>query len=330
MQESAPQPKLLDQVRALLRARHYSIRTEHSYVDWIRRYVRFHELRHPRELGPPEISAFLTHLAVEGEVAASTQNQARSALLFLYREVLQIDIPELAEVVAARAPTRIPTVLTREEARLVLAQLSGIHQLIAQLLYGSGLRLIEALRLRIQDLDFAQHEILVRSGKGEKDRRTMLPDRLINPLREHLRGIQELHAEDLRRGFGAVQMPYALERKYPGSEREWRWQFVFPAARLSTDPRSGIVRRHHLNERNIQSAVTSAVRTVGLTKRASCHTFRHSFATHLLEQGYDIRTVQELLGHSDVQTTQLQYTQTNDYLSSTCHRSGQPSTPIEP
>jgi integron integrase len=299
------QPRLLEQVRALLRARHYAIRTEQSYVEWVRRYVQHHGLRHPRDLGPDAITAFLTHLAVEGRVSASTQNQARAALLFLYREVLSMPVGELEDVVAARAPTRLPTVLTRAEVQLVLGQLDGTHRLIAQILYGAGLRLLECLRLRVKDVDFAQHEIVVRSGKGEKDRRTMLPASLTASLRSHLSYAHDLHQSDVRRGYGEVYMPYALERKLPGASRDWSWQYVFPAERLSVDPRSGVVRRHHIGERAVQASVTAAVRASGITKRASCHTFRHSFATHLLEAGYDIRTVQELLGHADVATTMI-------------------------
>lgn len=299
------QPKLLDQVRAVLRAKHYSRRTETSYVDWITRYVRFHKLHHPRELDAAAVSAFLTHLAVDLQVAASTQNQARSALLFLYREVLAIALDAPHDVVAAKAPRRLPTVLTRDEVRLVLAQLSGTHRLIGQILYGSGLRLMESVRLRVQDVDFAQHQITVRDGKGQKDRVTMLPVQLVEPLTDQLRLVRRQHAEDLERGYGEVYLPFALERKYPQASRSWTWQYLFPADQLSTDPRSGLIRRHHVGERSVQAAVAKAVRASGITKRASCHTFRHSFATHLLEAGYDIRTVQELLGHDDVQTTMI-------------------------
>jgi integron integrase len=300
-----PQPKLLDQVRARLRSKHYARRTEESYIDWITRYVRFHQMKHPRELGPADISAFLTHLAVDLKVAASTQNQARSALLFLYREALGIAIDDVQDVVAAKTPQRLPTVLTKDEVRAVLAELSGEHRLMAQLLYGSGLRLMECLRLRVKDLDFAQRQLTVRDGKGMRDRITMLPQGLIAPLEDHLRLVRRTHQEDLERGYGAVYLPFALERKYPQANREWGWQYVFPAERLSLDPRSGIMRRHHRDERALQAAVKAAVRVAGISKPASCHTFRHSFATHLLENGYDIRTVQELLGHKDVKTTMI-------------------------
>jgi integron integrase len=301
----APQKKLLDQVREVLRKKHYSLRTEESYIDWTTRYIRFHHLRHPRELGVSDIEAFLSHLAVEDRVAASTQNQARSALLFLYREVLAIPIDGPRDVVQAKAPRRLPTVLTRDEVRAVIRELSGTYRLMAQLLYGSGLRLMECVRLRVKDLDFDQRQITVRDGKGMQDRVTMLPDRLVEPLHEHLRVVKRLHDADLERGNGAVYLPFALERKYPNANREWGWQYVFPAGRLSTVPRSGVVRRHHLNESSVQKAVAAAVRAAGITKPASCHTFRHSFATHLLENGYDIRTVQALLGHRDVRTTMI-------------------------
>jgi integron integrase len=298
-------PKLLDQVRAVLRSKHYSRRTEQSYVDWIIRYVRFHQLRHPRELGADAIAAFLTHLAVDQHVAAATQNQARSALLFLYREVLGIALEAPQGIVVAKGPKRLPTVLTRAEVQSVLLHLSGTELLIGQLLYGSGLRLLECLRLRVKDLDFAQHQINVRDGKGQKDRVTMLPARLSVPLQNHLQTVRRRHVEDLEHGYGAVYLPYALERKYPNASREWGWQYAFPAERLSTDARTGVVRRHHIGERSVQAAVSAAVRASGIAKPASCHTFRHSFATHLLEAGYDIRTVQELLGHADVQTTMI-------------------------
>jgi integron integrase len=319
---SHAQPKLLDQVRAVIRAKHYSRRTEESYVDWITRYVRFHGTRHPRELGAPEIAAFLSHLAVDLEVAASTQNQARCALLFLYREVLGVEMEEPREVVAAKMPRRLPVVLTREEVRAVLAELSGVYRIMGQLLYGSGLRLMECVRLRVKDLDFAQRQLTVRDGKGMRDRVTTLPERLLAPLRDHLVGVRSTHQEDLGRGHGAVYLPFALERKFPNSNREWGWQYVFPADRLSPDPRGGVIRRHHRDERSLQVAVKEAVRAAGLAKPASCHTFRHSFATHLLEDGYDIRTVQELLGHSDVKTTGNQYMQAAHHHSEACHWAG--------
>ncbi|HEX5690815.1 MAG TPA: integron integrase [Roseiflexaceae bacterium] len=298
-------PKLLDQVRALIRSKHYSRRTEESYVDWITRYIRFHQLRHPRELDASGISAFLSHLAVDLHVAASTQNQARSALLFLYRDVLSIPIDAPEDVVAAKAPRRLPTVLTRDEVRAVLGQLSGAYRLMGKLLYGSGLRLMECMRLRVKDLDFDMSQLTVRDGKGMHDRITMLPRALAAPLEDHLRGVRRVFEEDVERGYGTVYLPFALERKFPNAGREWGWQYVFPAERLSVDPRSGLMRRHHRDERGLQAAVKAAVRAAGIAKPASCHTFRHSFATHLLESGYDIRTVQELLGHKDVKTTMI-------------------------
>ena len=297
--------KLLDQVRDAIRLKHYSIRTEEAYVNWIKRYILFHNKRHPREMGRSEIEAFLTHLAVQEKVAASTQNQALNALLFLYREVLQQDLDFPIHAVRAKTPKRLPTVLTREEVRQVLNQLSGTHRLMAQLFYGSGLRLMECVRLRIKDLDFAQRQIIVRDGKGMQDRVTMLPDSLVAPLQEHLQRVKRLHDEDLARGYGSVYLPFALGRKYPNAHREWIWQYVFPSDRLSKDPRSGVVRRHHVSESSLQKAVKNATRLAGINKRVSCHTFRHSFATHLLESGYDIRTVQELLGHKDVKTTMI-------------------------
>jgi integron integrase len=296
--------KLLDRVRDAIRVKHYSIRTEQAYVNWIKRYILFHHKRHPQEMGASEIEAFLTHLAVNENVAASTQNQALSALLFLYREVLEKD-PGPIDALRAKKPKRLPTVLTKDEVRRVLDHLSSTHQLMAKLLYGSGLRLMECLRLRVKDLDFAQRAIIVRDGKGEKDRVTMLPESLVAPLQDHLRSVKRLHEEDLARGFGAVYLPYALERKYPNANREWIWQYVFPSQRLSVDPRSGVVRRHHLDESGLQKAVRAAAQAAGMTEKVSCHTFRHSFATHLLENGYDIRTVQELLGHKDVKTTMI-------------------------
>ena len=298
-------PKLLDQVRGKIRLKHYSIRTEQAYVDWIRRFILFFGKRHPRDLGAAEVEQFLTHLAVEGKVAASTQSQAKSALLFLYREVLDNELPWLDNVERAKVPKRLPVVLTRDEVGAVLTRIEGTHWLIASLLYGAGLRIMEALRLRVKDVEFARKEILVRDGKGFKDRVTMLPAALAAPLAEHLKRVKALHEQDLAAGRGAVYLPYALERKYPGAGRDWAWQYVFPSANLSEDPRTGIVRRHHLQDQAVQRAMRQAVRDAGVAKPATPHTLRHSFATHLLEGGYDIRTVQELLGHADVSTTMI-------------------------
>ena len=298
-------PKLLDQVRAKIRLKHYSIRTEQAYVDWIRRYILFHGKRHPQEMGKPEVEQFLSHLAVERNVAASTQNQALSAILFLYKEVLEKNIGWLDDVERAKRPARLPVVLTAAEVRAVLAHLEGRHRLMANLLYGAGLRLMECVRLRVKDLDFEYRQITVRDGKGQKDRLTMLPDALAGPLRTHLADVKILHEQDLQEGFGNVYLPFALERKYPNAGQEWGWQYVFPASQRSIDPRSNIERRHHLDEQTLQRAFKSAVRASGITKPASCHSLRHSFATHLLMAGYDIRTVQELLGHKDVSTTMI-------------------------
>ncbi len=292
-------------MRARIRRLGLAKRTEAAYVSWIRRFIIANGKRHPRELGRREVEAFLTQLAVRDGVAPSTQNQALSAILFLYREVLHMDLPWLQGVQRAKAAGNLPVVLTRDEVRRVLDALAGVHWLTASLLYGSGMRLMECIRLRVKDLDFARCEITVRDGKGGKDRRTLFPDSLHDPMRAQLAEAHRLHEVDLAAGHGAVWMPYALARKYPNAAREWGWQYAFPAAGRSVDPRGGVVRRHHIGEANLQRAVRKAVQQVGLTKRASCHTFRHSFATHLLERGYDIRTVQELLGHSDLSSTQI-------------------------
>ena len=297
-------PKLLEQVAAKMRVKHYSIRTEKTYVDWIKRYILHHGKRHPKEMGAAEVEDFLTHLAVTRNVSASTQNQAKSALLYLYKEVLGIELPWL-DVTQAKTPQRLPVVLTQAEVQAVLSRMDGTMWLIASLLYGSGLRIMEALRLRVKDIDFARREILVREGKGFKDRVTMLPLSLVQPLKSHLSKVQSLHAQDLAAGFGAVFMPSALDKKYPSAAKDWSWQYVFPSVKLSIDPRSNVTRRHHADEKTVQRNVKKAVQLAGLTKLATPHTFRHSFATHLLEGGYDIRTVQELLGHSDVATTMI-------------------------
>ncbi|AJP48865.1 integrase [Rugosibacter aromaticivorans] len=298
-------PKLLDLVRGKIRLKHYSIRTEQAYVDWIKRFILHFDKKHPKDLGALEVEQFLTYLAVQGKVAPSTQNQAKSALLFLYKEVLGVDLPWLDDVERAKAPKRLPVVLTPMEVQEILSHLDGTPHLVVSLLYGTGMRILEALRLRVKDVDFSRKEILIRDGKGFKDRVTMLPGMLIEPLKLHLKRVKDLHEKDLAEGYGAVYLPYALSKKYPQAEREWAWQYVFPSARLSVDPRSGETRRHHIQDQAIQRAVRQAVRDAGLTKPATPHTLRHSFATHLLEGGYDIRTVQELLGHSDVSTTMI-------------------------
>jgi integron integrase len=297
--------KLLDRLRHACRVRHYSIRTEDAYHDWCRRFILFHGKRHPQEMGAAEINQFLTHLAVAGHVAASTQNQAFSALLFLYKTVLEVDPGRIAGVVRAARPKRLPVVLTRDEVRRVLAELDGTYLLMARLLYGSGLRLLECLRLRVKDLDFARRELTVREGKGDKDRVTLLPESLEPDLLDHLQKVRRLHEKDLADGFGAVYLPHALAAKLPQAATEWKWQYVFPSSQMSTDPRTGATRRHHAHESSLSRAITEAVRRSGIGKRATSHSLRHSFATHLLEAGYDIRTVQELLGHDDVSTTMI-------------------------
>lgn len=297
-------PRLLDQVAEALRRQHYSYRTELAYLDWIKRFILFHQKRHPRDMGSAEVEAFLTHLAVHGQVAASTQNQALAALLYLYRQVLRQPLEDVSPL-RAHKPRRLPAVLTKAEVLAVLEQLTGTHQLMARLLYGSGLRLMECVRLRIKDIDFARQQILVRDGKGAQDRVTLLPARLVPDLHKHLQQVKYLHDRDLQQGYGAVYLPTALDRKYRSAQQAWGWQFVFPSERLSHDPRSEQIRRHHVDPSGLQKAVALAVHRVGLHKRVTCHTFRHSFATHLLEAGYDIRTVQELLGHKDVKTTMI-------------------------
>jgi len=298
-------PKLLQVVRDRIRAKHYSYRTEHAYVGWIRRFILFNGKRHPRDMGAVEVESFLTHLAVEQRVSASTQNQALGSILFLYREVLNQDLPWIENVVRARRPTHLPVVLARREVQALLAQLEPQFHLIGQLLYGSGLRLMEALRLRVKDVDFEYSQVVVRDGKGQKDRVTILPDAVAAALQVHLRSVRAQHNWAIQHGYGGTELPDALARKYSGATNDWGWQYIFPASRPSRDPRSGAVRRHHLHERSVQRAVQVAARRVGITKPVGPHTLRHCFATHLLERGYDIRTVQELMGHSDVRTTQI-------------------------
>ena len=298
-------PRLLNQVRDKIRLKHYSIRTEQAYTDWVKRFILFHKKRHPKDMSAREVEQFLTHLAVAGKVSASTQNQAKSALLFLYRDVLSIDLPWLDEVVVAKGGKRLPVVLTVQETQRLLERVEDTSGLIARLLYGSGMRVMEGVRLRVKDVDFQRRELIVREGKGNKDRVTMLPQSLIEPLQQHLVRVKTLHERDLEAGFGDVYLPFALERKYPAAGREWHWQYVFPAAKRSIDPRSDVERRHHVSDQAVQRAVRQAARDANLTKPVTPHTLRHSFATHLLQSGYDIRTVQELLGHKDVQTTMI-------------------------
>jgi len=302
---SKQQPKLLDQVRYTLRRRHYSIRTEETYVSWIKRFILFHNKKHPQEMNVLEIEQFLTHLAVDEKVAPSTQNQAFFAILFLYRHVLEQALNGSIDAVRAKQKDRLPTVMDKTEVSRVITNLSPQYQLMAQVLYGSGLRVIEAVRLRVKDIDFGQHQIIVRNGKGGKDRDTLLPDSLVAPLQRQLRYAKALHQKDLAAGYGAVYLPYALARKYPNANTEWHWQYVFPGHRLSNDPRSGVYRRHHVSESSLQKAVKKAARAAQINKHVGCHTFRHSFATHLLENGYDIRTIQELLGHKKLETTMI-------------------------
>lgn len=304
IQKTTPTP-LLDQVRDKIRMKHYSVRTEQAYTDWAKRFILFHRKRHPGDMGAPEVEQFLTYLAVQGKVSASTQNQAKSALLFLYKEVLKAELPWLEKVESAKQGERLPVVLTASETHRLLEKLEGTSALIARLLYGTGIRIMEAVRLRVKDVDFEQHEIIVREGKGNKDRVTMLPDTLVAPLRLHLKRVRALHHEDLAAGYGDVYLPFALARKYPTAGREWHWQYVFPAARRSVDPRSKAERRHHVSDQSVQRAVRQAARDAELHKQVTPHVLRHSFATHLLQAGYDIRTVQELLGHKDVQTTMI-------------------------
>jgi integron integrase len=293
-----------------LRVLHYSKRTEAAYVDWIRRYILFHNKRHPREMGGPEIESFLTHLAVETQVAASTQNQAFSALLFLYQKILEIELPRL-NALRAQRPGHLPVVLSVEEIRAVFSELDGIDLLMTEILYGTGLRILECCRLRVKDVDFARKQIVVREGKGEKDRVVPLPARVESRLHDQVAQVQRIHRRDVRAGHGRVWLPYALQEKYPSADRELGWQYLFPSSRLSADPREtntadqGILRRHHRHESLLQKRVKEAVIAARITKKVSCHTFRHSFATHLLEAGHDIRTIQELLGHADVSTTMI-------------------------
>jgi integron integrase len=297
----------MDEMRRTMRRRHYSIRTERAYCSWVKRYVLFHQMRSRDDLnhGEKKIEAFLTHLALDLHVAPSTQNQAMNALVFLYKQVLKQPLDQ--DINAERAPKRvkIPVVLTREETARIITLMTGTHQLLVKLLYGSGLRIMEALRLRVQDIDFGMKAIIVRSGKGAKDRVSTLPASLITPLEDHLQRVKLIHSQDLAKGYGEVYLPHALARKYPHAARDWRWQYLFPSGKLSTDPRSGGVRRHHLDPSPINKAIAKAVLQTGIKKRVSAHTFRHSFATHLLQRGTDIRTIQALLGHKDISTTMV-------------------------
>ncbi len=298
-------PKLLDQVRTVARLKHFSLRTEQAYVGWIRRFILFHKKRHPAEMAEPEIRAFLANLAVHQNISASTQTVALSALLFLYRDVLKRGLPYVDGIERAKPSKRLPVVFSRAEVQSVLAHLNGTYHLIGSLLYGAGLRLNEAIRLRVKDIDFAANQITIREGKGDKDRVTMLPQAIRSSLQQHLLKVKVLHDKDAQEGFGRVYLPHALARKYPKADSAFAWQYVFPALKRSIDPRSGEGRRHHIAPESVQRAVRTAVKLAQITKNGSCHTFRHSFATHLLEDGYDIRTVQELLGHKDVRTTMI-------------------------
>ena len=298
-------PTLLDLVSTKIRLKHYSIRTEEAYKNWIKRFILFHQKQHPRQLKAFHIEQFLSYLATDKNVSASTQNQALSSIIFLYKDVLCMDMPELENISRAKKPKRLPVVLTPDEIKQLLAQLDGTIWLIASLLYGSGMRLLECLRLRVKDIDLKTHQIIVRDGKGQKDRITMLPKSLVKPLAVHLEKVRLLHCQALENGYGTVYLPFALDKKYPNANSEWAWQYVFPAKTASTDPRSDTKQRHHLSEQVIQRAIKNAISAANIYKPASCHSLRHSFATHLLESGYDIRTIQELLGHNDISTTMI-------------------------
>ena len=301
-----PPKKLLDQYRDALRLKQYSSRTEKTYIFWVRSYILFHHKRHPKEMGLPEIRQFMTYLVSDQKVSASTQNQALSAILFLYRHVLNIPLDEAGLVELRPGKTKtVPVVLSKEEVKAVLANLGGVYRLVAQVMYGGGLRVMETLRLRVKDIDFANHQILIRDGKGDNDRYTLLPDSLVESLRLHLEQVKRIHEKDLAQGHGSVYLPFALERKYPGAGTDWIWQYVFPATSLFKEAETGIIRRHHLHETAVQKAVREAARLAKIDKHVTPHTFRHSFATHLLQSGYDIRTIQELLGHKDVKTTMI-------------------------
>jgi integron integrase len=299
------QPRLLDQMRDIIRLKHLSFRTEEAYIGWVKRFIVFHDKRHPKDMGATEIRAFLSYLATHEQVAASTQNGALNALLFLYRSVLKQPFPNLNDIERAKRPKRLPTVFSRDEVHALLNRHTGMPHLRASLLYGAGLRLMECLRLRVKDVDFTYHQLTVRDGKGAQDRVTVLPRSLEEPLQRHLVRVKLVHEDDLLAGYGEVYLPYAFDRKDPGAGTSWAWQYVFPASKRSIDPRSGVVRRHHVSEVVPQRAIKEALQRAGIPKHGSCHTLRHSFATHLLEDGYDIRTVQELLGHKDVSTTMV-------------------------
>ena len=299
------QPKLLDQVRAIIRIKHYSLSTEKSYVDWIKKFVLFHNKRHPKEMNEKEITEYLSHLATNKNVSASTQNQALNAIVFLYKHVLKKEINDLCNIVWAKKNKNLPEVFSHEEIEKVIEHLDNVPWIAGMLMYGSGLRVLESLRLRVKDIDFLAKKVTIRSGKGHKDRVSMLPELVIPKMQKHLQSVKKQHEKDLNNGFGLVALPYALEKKYSNANKDWGWQYVFPASKISIDPRSSIKRRHHLDPTVIQKAVKKAIRKAGILKQASCHTFRHSFATHLLDAGYDIRTVQVLLGHEDVKTTMI-------------------------
>jgi len=297
--------KLLDQMRAELRYRHFSIRTEKSYLGWIKRFIHFHQKRHPEEMGESEIKQFVNWLAYQGNVSASTQNQALCSILFLYKNVLKHDVVWIDNIKWAKRPKRLPVVFSEAEIRKIMLLLEGVHKLVAKIMYGSGLRLSECVSLRIQDLDFDYQQIIVRNAKGERDRATILPESLTDPLRDQIEKVRLIHNDDLKNGLGTVYLPYAIERKFPNASREYIWQYLFPSKTVSLDPRSGRKRRHHIHLDSVQRMIRKAVRQSGIRKRGSSHSLRHSFATHLLEAGYDIRTIQELLGHEDVSTTMI-------------------------